>query len=172
MPLACLLCSPSSSGLPPAPQESGSQLPPSCCPTYPHPPQQLRYHKRCPSSWPRSHHLCSGSCYPCLSLEFGLVSHLPLFLLTSGFSARWYLYRQSMNLGREEGKKGEMGGKTILPEDQPSIHLLPVFYSTLCACPFSSIQLLRPLQLGFCPLVFSKCSSLLSASLFFHSQPC
>lgn len=74
-----------------------------------------------------------------------------------------------MNLGGEEGKKGEMGGKTILPEDQPSIHLLPVFYSTLCACPFSSTQLLRPLQLGFCPLVFSKCSSLLSASLFFQS---
>lgn len=145
------------------------------CPTYLHLPQHLRYHKRCPSSWQRSHRLCSGFCIPALLLNLALsvTSSLPfnfrLLCSVVSLSSKYEL--------RRGGSERTRGGKMILlPEDQPSILFLPVLYSTLCACPFSSAtQLPRPPQLGFCPLDFSgsaKCSSLLSASLLFNSRPC
>lgn len=81
-----------------------------------------------------------------------------------------YELREGGRGKREEGKEGMMGGKMFfLPESQPFILHLPA----LCANAVyavrpssSSTQLPSPLQLEFCPLVFSdsaKCSSLLSA---------
>jgi hypothetical protein len=75
--------------------------------------------------------------HPCPSLELGLVSHLLSFnfrLLCSVLPlSSKYEFRRGGRERKRNGREGDPSSRRL------ALHpFLPVFYSTLCACPFSS----------------------------------
>lgn len=112
-----------------------NQVPSFPRPTYPHLPQQLSCHKRCPSSWQRSPRLCSGSCIRALPLNLALsITHsLPFnFRFLSSVVSLSSKYRL-----RRGGRERRRDGREDVPSSRrPALH------------PFPSHGLQHPLSLS------------------------